>query len=379
MVLAALPHLADPTRIDAQGRRPLWTYAHVPSGSHRRPDRDRHRDFRALRARLPRCRGGGPIVPAARMAEHNANSSAATSASAATTLFHALAGPTPRLNPWTHADSQGVPVLVGDAAGRRRARHVRLLRRAHRAAPRVRHQEAALTGCACWLNDQTRDHLLLGHWTRHHDGATASRRPPRRRAPRCASATSPKPATRRRSRRTRRGRPTTQATKDLPHGDRRRHRLGRRGDLRVTDAIRFGRFAIARLPRLAGRTVVGGQARRQGLRGVHVDEHRARRPGDDASHAVRHADALRRHHRAARLHRCAEVRRRKPVRRQPHRGPRQHQRVRRARPTTRSTTWRAAWSASPIDLSTPSTRLDATATAADHDNAHEFARTRPFR
>src|SRR4029079_17965305 len=33
MVLAALPHLADPTRIDAQGRRPLWTYAHVPSGS----------------------------------------------------------------------------------------------------------------------------------------------------------------------------------------------------------------------------------------------------------------------------------------------------------------------------------------------------------
>ena len=33
MVLAALPHLADPGRIDAQGRRPLWTYAHVPAGS----------------------------------------------------------------------------------------------------------------------------------------------------------------------------------------------------------------------------------------------------------------------------------------------------------------------------------------------------------
>ncbi|PRC58199.1 dehydrogenase, partial [Mycobacterium sp. ITM-2017-0098] len=33
MVLAAMPHLADPSRIDAQGRRPLWTYAHVPAGS----------------------------------------------------------------------------------------------------------------------------------------------------------------------------------------------------------------------------------------------------------------------------------------------------------------------------------------------------------
>ena len=33
MTLAALPHLADPSRIDDQGRRPLWTYAHVPAGS----------------------------------------------------------------------------------------------------------------------------------------------------------------------------------------------------------------------------------------------------------------------------------------------------------------------------------------------------------
>ena len=33
MTLAALPHLADPSRIDDQGRRPLWTYAHVPANS----------------------------------------------------------------------------------------------------------------------------------------------------------------------------------------------------------------------------------------------------------------------------------------------------------------------------------------------------------
>ena len=31
--MAAVPHLADPGRIDAQGRRPLWAYAHVPAGS----------------------------------------------------------------------------------------------------------------------------------------------------------------------------------------------------------------------------------------------------------------------------------------------------------------------------------------------------------
>ena len=37
--------------------------------------------------------------------------------------------------------------------------------------------------------------------------------------------------------------------------------------------------------------------------GVHVDEHRARRSGDDAAHALHHADALRRHHRAAGIHR----------------------------------------------------------------------------
>ncbi len=33
MVLAASPHLADPGRIGAQGRRPLWTYTQVPPGS----------------------------------------------------------------------------------------------------------------------------------------------------------------------------------------------------------------------------------------------------------------------------------------------------------------------------------------------------------
>ena len=67
------------------------------------------------------------------------------------------------------------------------------------------------------------------------------------------------------------------------HG--RRHRVGGRGDLRLTNAVRFGRFAIARIPRLAGCAVVAGPARRHGVRGVHVD-HPARRSGDDTFHAL---------------------------------------------------------------------------------------------
>jgi hypothetical protein len=50
-------------------------------------------------------------------------------------------------------------------------------------------------------------------------------------------------------------------------GDRRRHRLGGRGDLRLTDPIRFAEFAIPDLHRLARRVVGAGQAGRQGLRG----------------------------------------------------------------------------------------------------------------
>ena len=101
MMLAALPHLADPGRIDAQGRRPLWTYAHVPVGFAGRQAEavtevfERFAPgFRDIVVAVRRCpRPGWPTT--------TPTSSAATSASAATTLFSALAGPTPRLNPWT--------------------------------------------------------------------------------------------------------------------------------------------------------------------------------------------------------------------------------------------------------------------------------------
>jgi phytoene dehydrogenase-like protein len=101
MVLAALPHLADPSRIDAQGRRPLWTYAHVPSGS----PVDQSETVTGIFERFaPGFRDvvvAVRSVPAARLADHNANLVGGDIGVGGNTLFHALAGPTPRLNPWS--------------------------------------------------------------------------------------------------------------------------------------------------------------------------------------------------------------------------------------------------------------------------------------
>jgi phytoene dehydrogenase-like protein len=101
MVLAALPHLADPSRIDAQGRRPLWTYAHVPSGS---PVDQTERVTKVFERFAPGFRDivvAVRSVPAARLADHNANLVGGDIGVGGNTLYHALAGPTPRLNPWS--------------------------------------------------------------------------------------------------------------------------------------------------------------------------------------------------------------------------------------------------------------------------------------
>jgi phytoene dehydrogenase-like protein len=101
MVLAALPHLADPTRIDSAGRRPLWTYAHVPFGS----EVDMTEPITAIFERFaPGFRDlvvAARAVPAARLADHNANLVGGDIGVGGNNLLSALAGPTPRLNPWT--------------------------------------------------------------------------------------------------------------------------------------------------------------------------------------------------------------------------------------------------------------------------------------
>ncbi len=101
MVLAALPHLQDPTRVDAQGRRPLWTYAHVPAGS----PVDQSEVIADIFERFaPGFRDLVVAVrstPAARLAEHNANLVGGDIGVGGNTLMHAIGGPTPRLNPWS--------------------------------------------------------------------------------------------------------------------------------------------------------------------------------------------------------------------------------------------------------------------------------------
>ncbi|MEW5809015.1 MAG: NAD(P)/FAD-dependent oxidoreductase [Actinomycetota bacterium] len=101
MTLAALPHVADPSRVDDQGRRPLWTYAHVPAYS----TADLTETVTALFERAaPGFRDlvlAARCVPAARMADHNANYVGGDIIVGGATLFAAMVGPTLRLDPWT--------------------------------------------------------------------------------------------------------------------------------------------------------------------------------------------------------------------------------------------------------------------------------------
>jgi phytoene dehydrogenase-like protein len=100
MVLAASPHVADSGRVDGQGRRPFWTYAHVPSGS----TLDATEAVTGVVERFaPGFRDivvAARAVPAARMADHNANYVGGDIGMGANSAWRAIAGPTPRLNPW---------------------------------------------------------------------------------------------------------------------------------------------------------------------------------------------------------------------------------------------------------------------------------------
>ena len=100
MVLAASPHVADPGRIDSNGRRPLWTYAHVPSGS----ALDATEAVTAVIERFaPDFRDivvAARAVPAARLADHNANYVGGDIGMGGNSAWRAVAGPTPRLDPW---------------------------------------------------------------------------------------------------------------------------------------------------------------------------------------------------------------------------------------------------------------------------------------
>jgi len=101
MVLAAQSFTADPTRIDAQGRRPFWTYAHVPAGS----SVDQAATITAVLERF--APGFSDIVaatrsiPAGRLSDHNANYVGGDIGVGGNSVLRALLGPTPRVNPWS--------------------------------------------------------------------------------------------------------------------------------------------------------------------------------------------------------------------------------------------------------------------------------------
>lgn len=142
MVLAATPHVADPARIDADGRRPLWSYAHVPSGSTVDQSEAVTRIFERFAPGFRDVVVAARSVPAARLADHHANYIGGDIGMGANSAWRAIAGPTPRLNPWstpipqTYLCSAATPPGGGVTA-------CPLLRRTRGAQARIRHQGTA--------------------------------------------------------------------------------------------------------------------------------------------------------------------------------------------------------------------------------------------
>ncbi len=101
MTLAALPHLADPSRIDDRGRRPLWTYSHVPANSTADLSETVTAQFERYAPGFRDLVLAARVVPAAQMSVHNANYVGGDIIVGGANLRSAIVGPTPRLNPWT--------------------------------------------------------------------------------------------------------------------------------------------------------------------------------------------------------------------------------------------------------------------------------------
>lgn len=101
MLLAALPHLADPGRIDAAGRRPLWTYAHVPAGSTADLTETVTGVFERFAPEFRDVVVAVRAIPAARMSAHNANLVGGDIGVGAANLVSAVTGPAWRADPWS--------------------------------------------------------------------------------------------------------------------------------------------------------------------------------------------------------------------------------------------------------------------------------------
>lgn len=104
VVLCSEPGLADPARRGPNGEFPLWSYTHVPAGS--------TRDMtETITAQIERFAPGfrdvivaSRSIPAAELAEHNANYIGGDIAAGAVTMFRMVARPTMRVDPYRIAD-----------------------------------------------------------------------------------------------------------------------------------------------------------------------------------------------------------------------------------------------------------------------------------
>ena len=144
MTLVSDPTVVDGSR-EVHGRRPLWTYAHVPTGS----DVDvteavtRHIERYAPGFRdvvvTSRC------TPAAHLSDHNENYVGGDISAGAASIRQLFARPTAPARPVLLRPRRGLPVLGVDPARARRARAGRLVRREAGAA-RVRHHADAEPG-----------------------------------------------------------------------------------------------------------------------------------------------------------------------------------------------------------------------------------------
>ena len=99
-VLLSDPVVTDASREGAGGMRPLWTYAHVPAGS----DRDMTEEVTAQVERFaPGFRDlvvAAQCIPAAQMAQHNANYVGGDISAGAITLRRMLVGPVLARDPY---------------------------------------------------------------------------------------------------------------------------------------------------------------------------------------------------------------------------------------------------------------------------------------
>ncbi len=100
VVLTSDPAVIDGSRVNAAGLRPFWTYTHVPAGSTLDPTE-------VVTAQIERYAPGfrdlvvtSAGIPAARLAEHNANYPGGDIAGGRITLPRVLVGPVPRWDPY---------------------------------------------------------------------------------------------------------------------------------------------------------------------------------------------------------------------------------------------------------------------------------------